>query len=437
MPSEAFHIQPEPHISRMQRGPLRAFAHPRFSIFWFLSLLSIMAFFMSLIVRGWLILDLTDSPFMVMAVYSAQMVPMLMLPLLGGALADRGGRKKLLLATDAFSLLSLLAIAGLVFAGWVEVWHVFGLAVASGAAFSLGMPARSSVIPDLVGHQDIPSGVAIFSTIFSLGQIAGPAPAGFIINAYGMGWSFLAAAAMMAPPLVGMAFFRVPEQTWNHADNDGKARVSVLESIAEALRYVRSQQLMTGLLLLILVITTFIMPYQAIMPVYARDILKTGPESLGLLMTAAGLGALLGSFGVATAGGFRQLNPMMIVAGVGSSVSLILFAFSSLYTLSLFLSFALGLFIQMFMTSNFTMVQMVVPAEMRARVISIRFVAIGLGPIGMLSLGAAAEVFGPKGSLAVMGLLNVALVGLVLLFIPATRRPEAEATAMPEETTAV
>ena len=138
-------------------------------MFWFYSLLSIVSFFMILIVRGWLILDLTDSALMVTAVNAAQLLPMLVLPLLGGVLADRGGRKVLLLATDTFNLLSLLVMAVLLFAGWIEVWHVFVLSLANGVAFSFAMPARTSVVPDLVGPGDVPSAVALFSTIFSLG----------------------------------------------------------------------------------------------------------------------------------------------------------------------------------------------------------------------------------------------------------------------------
>ena len=430
MSNEVLPVQPGRQFNRLQHGPMRAFSYQRFGLFWFYSLLSIVSFFMILIVRGWLILDLTDSAFMVTAVNAAQLVPMLVLPLLGGVLADRGGRKVLLLVTDTFNLLSLLVMAVLLFEGWIEVWHVFALSLANGVAFSFAMPARTSVVPDLVGPGDVPSAVALFSTIFSLGQIAGPAPAGFIIGAWGMGTTFLVAAGILVPSLIGMALFPIPRHTGTYRPDADKPKESVVQSILGGFRYVRSQQLIIGLLLLGLVVTMFIMPFQAIMPVIIRDILGRGPEDLGILMTASGLGAFCGSISVAVADGIRRLSTMMMIAGIGVGVILIFFSLSSIYPLSLILAFALGLFVQMFMTSNFTMVQMATPDEIRARVISMRFIAIGLGPIGMISLGIAAEVYGPQPSLVVMAVINIVLVALIFIAMPALRRAEVEVAAM-------
>ena len=181
----------------------------------------------------------------------------------------------------------------------------------------------------------------------------------------------------------------------------------------------------------------FIMPFQAIMPVIVRDVLGRGPKDLGILMTASGLGALLGSISVAAADGIRRLNVLMMIAGLGVGVVLLLFALSSVYVLSLFLVFGLGFFVQMFMTSNFTMLQMASPDSVRARIISIRFIAIGLGPIGMISLGVAAEAFGPGPSMVVMALINIALVGLVYLLMPALRHAKVEAAATSKETAPV
>ncbi len=441
MSNQVLPSKPGRQFNRLRHGPLRAFSHQRFGLFWFYSLLSIVSFFMILIVRGWLILDLTDSAFMVTAVNAAQLIPMLVLPLLGGVLADRGKRKMLLLVTDTFNLLSLLVMAVLLFAGWIEVWHVFALSLANGVAFSFAMPARTSVVPDLVGEGDVPSAIALFSTIFSLGQIAGPAPAGFIIGAWGMGTTFLVAAGILVPALIGMATFPVPRHAGAYRPDVDKPKESVVQSILGGFRYVRRQQLIVGLLLLGLVVTMFIMPFQAIMPVIIRDILGRGPEDLGILMTASGVGAFCGSISVAVANELRRLSTMMMMAGVGVGFILIFFSLSSIYPMSLLLAFALGLFVQMFMTSNFTLVQMATPDELRARVISMRFIAIGLGPIGMISLGIAAEVYGPQPSLVVMAVINIALVALIFIAMPAMRHAEAEVAAMAQnaevETTAV
>ena len=408
------------------QGPLRAFAYPRYAAFWAISFMSIMSFFMVLIVRGWLILELTDSPFMVAAVNAAQLVPMMVLPLLGGALADRGGRKALLLSTDTFNLLTLVAMGALIWVDLIEVWHVFALALANGVAFSLAMPGRSSLVPDLVRRTDIASAVALFSTIFSLGQVAGPTPAGFIIDYFGMAHAFFLAAVLLAPALVGLAIFRVPAFAGRQRGRPDAERESMVQSMLSGVRYVRGQQMILALLLLGLIVMTFIMPFQAILPVIVRDVLEQGPDALGILMTATGAGALIGSISVAAARGMPQLTAIMMAAGMVIGVVLALFVISKIYLLSVFLGLVLGLCVQLFMTSNLTLVQLATPDYLRARVISMRFILVGLGPIGIIGTGVAAEAFGAVPTLVTMGLVNCVCIGLVLTLLPAVRNARRE-----------
>ncbi len=408
--------------SRLFQGPLRAFAYPRYAAFWSISLLSIMSFFMVMIARGWLMLELTDSPFKVAAVQAAQLVPMLVLPLISGALADRGGRKFLLFTTDVFNFITLLAMAVLVYLEFIQEWHVFALALANGVAFSFAMPARTSVVPDLVRRSDVASAVALFSTIFSLGQVAGPTPAGFIIEFFGMAHTFLVAALLLVPALAGMALFNIPTVAGRQRFGADGARESMVQSILNGIRYVRGQPVIIALLLLGLIVMTFVMPFQAVMPVLVRDVLNRGPDDLGVLMTAIGVGALMGSLIAATARGMPQLTKLMIVAGLLVGIILTLFALSNYYLLALALALCLGLCVQSFMTSNMTMVQLVTPDYVRARVISIRFILVGLGPVGIMAMGIAAETFGAVPSIIAMSSLNIFFVALVLALFPSIRR---------------
>ncbi len=420
--------------SRLLQGPLRALAYPRYAAFWSISLLSIMSFFMVMIARGWLVLELTDSPFQVAAVQAAQLVPMLVLPLISGALADRGGRKLLLFTTDVFNLITLLAMAALVFLEFIQVWHVFALAIANGVAFSFAMPARTSVVPDLVRRSDVASGVALFSTIFSLGQIAGPTPAGFIIEFFGMEHTFLVAALLLVPALIGMALFEIPTVAGRQRLTADGGRESMVQSILNGIRYVRGQPIIIALLLLGLIVMTFVMPFQAVMPVLVRDVLNRGPDDLGVLMTAIGVGALMGSLIAATARGMPQLTKLMMVAGLLVGIILTLFALSNYYLLALALALGLGLCTQSFMTSNMTIIQLATPDYVRARVISIRFILVGLGPAGILAMGIAAETFGAVPSIIAMSSLNVFFVALVLVLFPSIRRARREPPAEPAET---
>ncbi|MDE2802972.1 MAG: MFS transporter [Chloroflexota bacterium] len=408
--------------SRLLQGPLRAFAYPRYAAFWSISLLSIMSFFMVMIARGWLILELTDSPFKVAAVQAAQLVPMLVLPLISGALADRGGRKMLLLTTDVFNFISLLAMGALVYFEFIQEWHVFALALANGVAFSFAMPARTSVVPDLVRRSDVASAVALFSTIFSLGQVAGPTPAGYIIEFFGMAHTFFVASLLLIPALIGIAMFDIPIIVGRQRPAPDGARESMAQSILYGIRYVRGQPVIIALLLLGLIVMTFVMPFQAVMPVLVRDVLNRGPDDLGVLMTAIGVGALMGSLTAATARGMPQLTRLMMVAGLLVGVILTLFAVSNFYLLSLALATCLGLSTQLFMTSNMTMVQLATPDYVRARVISIRFILVGLGPVGIMAMGIAAETFGAVPSIIAMSSMNIFFVAVVLVLFPSIRR---------------
>ena len=168
-------------------GPLRAFAYPQFRIFWAASLISITSFFMTMIARGWLALELTDSSFMVTAVNAVGMVPMLVFSAFGGVIADRMNRRLVLIVSEAFNFTVVLALALLIVADLVNIQHVFALTLLHGVGFALGMPARAATVSNLVEQKDLASGVALFTTIFSAGQLVGPALAGYLINSYGMG----------------------------------------------------------------------------------------------------------------------------------------------------------------------------------------------------------------------------------------------------------
>ena len=272
---------------------------------------------MTNIARGWLVQDMTGSAFMVTTVNAMGMVPVLAFSLLGGVIADRMNRRLILIASDAFNLLVLLALALLVVTDVVRVWHVFALSLLHGVGFSLGMPARTATVSNLVSADDMASGVSLFSTIFSAGQLVGPALAGYLINAYGMGAAFIAACSTIAPALVLLAVLRVrrPEP-----GREASAQVSVLRSIGQGFGYVRQRSVLVGLMLMGLAITVFAMPYQAILPVFAGDVLEVGPSGLGWLGAMGGVGAIAGSITVASFSAPRQMKALMIASGLGLGV---------------------------------------------------------------------------------------------------------------------
>ena len=388
---------------------------------------------MTMIARGWLALELTDSSFMVTAVNAVGMVPMLVFSAFGGVIADRVNRRLVLIVSEVFNFTVVLALALLIVADLVNIQHVFALTLLHGVGFALGMPARAATVSNLVDQKDLASGVALFTTIFSAGQLVGPALAGYLINSYGMGLCFVIACVVLVPALLFLLPLKIPTAAPGFG---AAAQTSVLGSIAQGINYVRRNRVLTGLLLMGAALTIFAMPYLTLLPVFARDILDAGPSGLGWLGAMGGAGAIAGSLTVAAFSNPRQVKALMITGGIGLGLFIALFALSTVFMLSLALVLLAGYLFQIFMTSNFTLVQIISPDYIRGRVLSIRMIAAGMGPLGMVMLGAGAETWGAPAATAAMGMVSLALVSAILVGIPAVRRAETavgDASAQPAE----
>ncbi|MCE2462443.1 MAG: MFS transporter [Dehalococcoidia bacterium] len=409
----------------LSSGPLKPFSYPRFRLFWAASLSSVMPFVMGMAARGWLVLVLTDSPFMVTAVQGVLMLPMALLTPFGGVIADRLNRKMVLLASDAANLLIFLGLTLLLLLGLIQVWHVFALAFLNGMAFAMSTPTRATVIHDVVGQGDLAKGVAVYTTVFSISQLVGPALAGYLMGRSPdqLGWTFLAASAFLVPAMAFLMPLSIPNRA---AILEGVSRTSVMGSMGEGLGYVRANSLLVGLLLMSVVFAVFGVPYQTVLPVFARDILNAGPDGLGMLLAAAGAGAIKGSLNVALFSTARQMQVLIFATGFALGPTIILFAFSPYFPTSLVLVLGVGLMIQVFGVTTFALIQVGSPTNIRGRVVSILMLAWGLGPIGMFLLGFGAEVLAPEIALVVMGAISFALMGLLMLGIPALRRMELE-----------
>ncbi len=375
--------------------------------------------------RGWLILDMTDSPFMVTAAHAVSMTPMIIVTPIGGVIADRLDRKTILIAGEVIACLSLLALAILLFTGKAEVWHVFVLGFINGVAFSTPMPARAAAVPDLVGQGDVAKGVAVYTIVFSVSQLVGPALGGYLLDLdpEQFGWAFLAAALFAAVAIGLLVFLRLPPQA---AVTEAAPRTSALSSLAEGLKFVKASNLLIGILLMSMAFSIFGLPYQTILPVFARDILDSGPNGLGLLLAGGGAGAIVGSMVVAFVNRPSQMQAMIIGAGISFGAGIILFSFSDIFSISLALSIYLGLMMQIFGVASFAVMQVAAPAHIRGRVVSTMMLAWGMGPVGMFLLGSAAEVIDPEIALLVMGIISMGLMAAIVAAVPALRRIDAE-----------
>ena len=400
---------------------LRAFSYRDFRLLWLASLLSLISFFMVMIARGWLVLERTDSAFLVTAIAATSMVPMFFFSAFGGAVADRMNRRTVLIVGEVGNFVILIFQGLLLVAGLLETWHLFALALVNGIVFSMMHPARSALVPNVVGPGEIASGVAMYTTIFSGSQLVGPAVAGYLINLYGMNVAFLVPAFLLIPSVALVLPLRVATsaQAFSRA-----APSSVMKSLAEGWLYVWRRQLFLGLMLLGLVGTLCGIPYHSLLPVFARDVLDVGPDGLGLLSALAGVGGIVGGFVIAFYSSSRQLRYLVFIGGVGMGVAIVLFAVSTVFVVSLITVALVGFMMHVFLTSNVALIQIGCPDDLRGRVMGIRMIVMGIGPLGMVILGAGAELTSPAISMAVMGAIGIALTLVVGLAIPALRGDE-------------
>ena len=403
----------------MKGGPLRTFGYGQFRIFWMASFISQVSFSMVLVTRGWLVLEMTDSPFLVTAASAVGFLPAGLLAPFTGVMADRLNRRTVLFMGEVATFAILLALSILVLKELVQVWHVFTLSALSGVAFAFIMPTRPAMVPNLVASRDLVNGMALYTMLISASLFVGPAVAGYIIDSRSIGAAFLTASLLLIPAAALLLLLRLPQPM---EGSEQAPSGSILANLSEGLAYVVQRPALIGFLLMALVIAAFGASYLTLLPVVARDILDVGPSGLGLLGAGSGIGSLMGAFGVAFFSSPRHIKLMLFAGGLGIGPLLILFALSSVFAVSLAMMVVVGGVLQIAMTSNITLVQMAAPDYIRGRVLGIRYVIMTTGPLGILLLGVAAEVFGPAVALASMGLFSMVLVTLITLAIPELRQ---------------
>ena len=380
--------------------------------------------------QGWLVLELTDSPAMLGLTGAAQMAPMLVLALVAGVLADRFDRLRLLVATQLAGGLLAAALAILVSSGRVEFWHVVVIALLSGSASALGLPAFQAIVSTIVDRNAIGNAIALNSAQFNLGRIVGPTAAGAAIAAGGLALAFWANAVAFFVVCAVLLSIRLRSSA-----DLVRAEASLWSNLVDGIRLVERDRTVRALVLLAAVPALFLLSYLVLLPVYARDVLGVGAPGLGLLTAGVGIGALSGAMTVAVlrpSGGSGRLA----VAGLlVASVALIVFALSRSLPLSMAALAVLGASQVAYYATTNTLLQVLVPARLRGRVMSLYMLtSLGVIPFGNLLAGIVAERFGPTVALAGGGVMTIVVVAIVIAAVPEVARARAEAGVRRAET---
>jgi len=372
--------------------------------------------------RAWVILNLTDSAFMVTAVQAIAIFPMLLAPI-GGVLADRMNKKQILIFADGSSMVFAGVLTILVTTANLAPWHIFLLALLSGISFAIALPSRIALVGELVGEADLPSGASLYISIFSFAILAGPGIGGILTSSYGITIALLTGTFMIVPALaIFIQLLKIKTVRIANLENSQRQQ-STLNDIREGIRYATSHRGIRVLLLLGLATSVLAQPYQSILPIFARDVLDRGADGLGALVAAGGIGAIPGSITIAFFNTLKQLRFLIIVSGIAIGIAIILFSLSTFFLLSVVLSFILGYLYQIIITSSFTVIQVLSPIQLRGRVMSLRLLGHSVTPLGMLLLGIGAEYTNPVLATSVMGAITLIAMLAIAVILPNFETP--------------
>jgi MFS family permease len=401
------------------RKTFSAFKHRNFRLYFFGQLISFTGSWMTTTAQGWLVYQLTGSKALLGVVAAAASAPMLFFSTWGGWMADRYPKRSVIVCTQISSMCLSLTMALLVFTKVVQPWQIIALAVVGGITMAFDMPARQSFVIEMTSREDLMNAISLNSSAFNCARIVGPSMAGLLMAHISIAACFLCDGLSFIPVIAGLLLMRLPKRETEIAGGGG--------AIAQALdgfRYVWGHRRVLTILSLFTVVGIFGWSYSVLMPAFAHDVLHLGANGYGLLMAGSGVGALCAALTVASAGHLLSTRTMALGGVWIFSGSLVLFAFTrNLYVgvaLLAFVGFGLVLY---FSTSN-TVLQSIVPDEMRGRVMGIwALIFGGMIPLGSLEAGLVADLLGTPATMAV-GALICALAAFVTLHV--IRKREAE-----------
>ncbi len=405
----------------------RALRHRDYFIFWFGMLLGHNGSLIQTTAAGWLILELTDSPFYLGLYGFCLGFPRTIFSPIGGAVVDRVNRRSLFNVTQSVFLLMALFLGMMNYTGLIHVWHVLIVTAVTGFILSFEQPVRQSILHQLVPQADLINAVSLYNLIFNGSPLVGPAIAGVLITVIGTAGCFFFHAAGSAIILVTIFLIHIPQRP---AETQRK---SLRKDVTEGLSVAWNTPIFFALFSALAVISFFTKPYNQFMPVFARDILFVGAPGLGFLLMAPGAGAVFGGLVFASIRRFPRTHILMAILACGFGASLVLFTFSRSFPLSLAFLFLTGVFQTAFLTLTATSLQVYSRDATRGRMMALfGLLNRGIGPMGAFPMGTLASRIGAPITIAFGALLGVAMTVYVTLWSPHLRK----AAVLGESTTA-
>lgn len=386
----------------------KAFEYPDFRIMWFGACTSSIGTWMQNLAQSWLVFKLSDSAFMLGLDAFLGAIPIFLLSLIGGVIADRVERRNLLLFSQVIQMTSAAILTILFAFNWVHVWHILALSFVSGVAQAFGGPAYQALIPTLVDKEDLPNAIALNSIQFNLARTIGPALGGLALAKLGASWCFGLNALSFIAVIISLLAVRtrfVPAKTTE----------SMWNSMKEGISFVRKQGAMEGLIVLAFCMTMLAIPLLTFLPVFVREVLHGNEATYTILLECSGVGSVAGALVVAGMGKIKHRGRAALLMLVTLGLLIVGFSFSRSTALSAILVFISGAVLLAVFATISSLVQLITTDQMRGRVMSVYNVAFRGGmPFGSLVNGALVPRLTVPVMLACNGVL-LAVLGLYFL----------------------
>lgn len=409
-----------PAAMKPAQGMFSSLAFRDFRFLWIANLAATFAMQMQMVARGWLIYDMTSSPMALTWVMLSFMLPSIVFSLAGGVIADRMRKRSVMIFSQLLNTIATVLLATIVYSGDITFWHFIYFGLFNGTVLAVSMPARSSMTPEIVGREHVVNAMALQSATFNLSRILGPATAGMLIAAVaagdtasteGVGIVFFVIAALYGLSVLCTALMK-------YQGHPERRDTTAFADMVEGFRYMKEQRIVLGLLVMGFVPMTFGFSITFLLPAFNADVIGGGPDSLGLLMTGAGAGALLGSLGLARAGDIGGKGRVLFITGFLWAVFVAAFAMSETMTTALIAGAFAGLCGAVMGSLNMSLIQMTVPDAIRGRVMAIMMMAHGFMPLGIIPISATAEFVGIHRALLLAGVLLALSLLILRVWIP-------------------
>ncbi len=397
----------------MLRRVFKAFQYRDFRLLWIGACTSSIGTWMQQVAQSWLVYDISDSPFMLGLDAFLGAAPIILFSLVGGVVADRMDRRRLLIISQLVQMASAFLLAFLISAHLVKIWEILTLSFVVGTAQSFGGPAYSALVPSLVEKEDVPNAIALNSIQFNLARVIGPVLGGLAFTGLGASWCFALNGLSFIAVIISLLLLRINFKP-------AKTGESVIASMKQGFGFIRNQGAMQALIVLAFCMTGLAIPMITLLPIFAKDVFHGGPGVYTYMLAASGSGSVTGALIVAALGNITSKGRFALIMLMLLGMGIAGFAESKSLPLSCLFLFFSGAALMGAFAMISSLVQLITANEMRGRVMSVYNVAFRGGmPIGSLITGWLVPIFSAPHVIAVNGVL---LLSLGFYFLVAQRR---------------